>query len=153
MSPRQELPICNIAGSYWKMKKYDLAIEWANKAKSLDPNYVKIYTILSDSYFWLGEFQKSLENDLKEQELSQSCRVLRNIAIKYYKVKDNAKAREFINKALECNPKELRPHWTMGDILKSEGKYEQAIAEYKILENDETIQKDIWRQLAVCYNK
>jgi tetratricopeptide (TPR) repeat protein len=151
MSPTWALPVANIANANYYAKNYEKGEEYALKAIGQNPKYAAPYAILANVYYSQGNFQKSLEYDLLANDLNPRCDDLSNIALKYLGLNNNEKAREYVEKALKCNPNFKHPYMVLGDILRSEGKNLEAIDTYELAVSDSKLKIGAYWNIALSY--
>jgi serine/threonine-protein kinase len=65
LSPHVHLEICQ---SYWHQRRYEDAIEWANKALAIDPQHLLAREFLAGAYWALGDFDRHMAENLKHAE-------------------------------------------------------------------------------------
>ena len=65
LSPQVHLQICQ---SYWNQRRYDDAIEWANKALAIDPQHLLAREFLAGAYWAMGDFDRHMAENLKHAE-------------------------------------------------------------------------------------
>jgi len=67
--PFSPLVHLEIALSYWNQRRYDDAIEWANRTLELDPRHPHAREYLAGAYLKKGDFARHLAENLKHAEL------------------------------------------------------------------------------------
>lgn len=65
LSPQVHLQICQ---SYWNQRRYDDAIEWANKALAIDPQHLLAREFLAGAYWAIGDFDRHMAENVKHAE-------------------------------------------------------------------------------------
>ena len=65
LSPQVHLQICQ---SYWNQRRYDDAIEWANKALAIDPQHLLAREFLAGAYWAMGDFDRHMAENVKHAE-------------------------------------------------------------------------------------
>jgi len=66
--PFSALVHLQISMSYWNQRRYDAAIEWANKALELDPRHPHAREHLAGAYLKKGDFDRYLAENIKHAE-------------------------------------------------------------------------------------
>jgi tetratricopeptide (TPR) repeat protein len=66
--PFSALVHLQISMSYWNQRRYDDAIEWANKALELDPQHPHAREHLAGAYLKKGDFDRYLSENIKHAE-------------------------------------------------------------------------------------
>jgi len=66
--PFSALVHLQISMSYWNQRRYDDAIEWANKALELDPQHPHAREHLAGAYLKKGDFDRYLAENIKHAE-------------------------------------------------------------------------------------
>ena len=66
--PFSALVHLQISMSYWNQRRYDNAIEWANKALALDPQHPHAREHLAGAYLKKGDFDRYLAENVKHAE-------------------------------------------------------------------------------------
>jgi tetratricopeptide (TPR) repeat protein len=66
--PFSALVHLQISMSYWNQRRYDNAIEWANKALELDPRHPHAREHLAGAYLKKGDFDRHLEENIGHAE-------------------------------------------------------------------------------------
>ncbi|GAB4183603.1 MAG: hypothetical protein Tsb002_05890 [Wenzhouxiangellaceae bacterium] len=95
---------------YWHQRTAESiqrAVGHFTRAIELDPEFTRAYTGLADAYMLLVDYGNMSINDARP------------------------KARELTEKALALNPQSAEAHASMGLILNSEGRFEEAMAAYE----------------------
>jgi tetratricopeptide (TPR) repeat protein len=67
--PFSPLVHLQISLSYWHQRRYDDAIEWANKVLEIDPRHPHAREHLAGAYLKLGDFERYLAENVKHAEL------------------------------------------------------------------------------------
>jgi DNA-binding winged helix-turn-helix (wHTH) protein/tetratricopeptide (TPR) repeat protein len=67
--PFSPLVHLQISLSYWNQRRYDEAIDWANKALEIDPRHPHAREHLAGAYLKKGDFESYLAENLKHAEL------------------------------------------------------------------------------------
>lgn len=67
--PFSPLVHLEISLSYWNQRRYDDAIDWANKTLELDPRHPHAREYLAGCYLKKGDFERHLAENLKHAEL------------------------------------------------------------------------------------
>ena len=67
--PFSPLVHLQISLSYWHQRRYDDAIEWANKALEIDPRHPHAREHLAGAYLKKGDFERYLAENVKHAEL------------------------------------------------------------------------------------
>lgn len=98
--------ICfDLAAAYVQLNQYEKAIEWAQKAVSLDPGFATAHYVLGRTYFEAGKFAESVPNFLKSLELKESLTGVREyLGLAYAKSGDQEKARQTFQEILKNDP-------------------------------------------------
>ena len=98
--------ICfDLAAAYVQLNQYEKAIEWAQKAVSLDPGFATAHYVLGRTYFEAGKFAESVPNFLKSLELKESLTGVREyLGLAYAKSGDREKARQTFQEILKNDP-------------------------------------------------
>ena len=66
--PFSALVHLQISMSYWNQRRYDDAIEWANKALAIDPQHPHAREHLAGAYLKKGDFDRHLAENIKHAE-------------------------------------------------------------------------------------
>jgi serine/threonine-protein kinase len=67
--PFSPLVHLQISLSYWNQRRYDDAIEWANKTLEIDPRHPHAREHLAGAYLKKGDFERHMAENLKHAEL------------------------------------------------------------------------------------
>ncbi len=102
----RNLEICfDLAGTYLEIKNYDRAIEWAQKAVSLDPDFAAAHYMLGRACLEAGRPAEAIPAFLKALELKKTLTVVREyLGLAYMKTGDRAKARQVFEEILKTDP-------------------------------------------------
>jgi DNA-binding winged helix-turn-helix (wHTH) protein/TolB-like protein len=117
------------------------AIEYFNRAITLDPGYALAYAGLADCYFGLSEFwipprdvlPKMKEMAAKAVALDQSLAEAHSslsVAMAYYDL-DWSGAEKEIKRAIAINPNSAPAHFNYGDLLSNLGRFDEAKSEFE----------------------
>ena len=68
--PFSPLVHLQISLCYWNQRRYDLAIEWANKTLQLDPNHLLAREHLAGAYWKLGDLDRHMAESLRHAEIA-----------------------------------------------------------------------------------
>ena len=117
-------------------KKYDLALANFDKAMSIKPKLMDVFTNIVLVYMAKDEFEtaiKKCDSQLaKVQDTPALMAMIYNLKGELYLTKKKLnQAEESFKKALEENPNFLRPYFALGRIYYKEKKEDKAIAQYK----------------------
>ncbi len=129
-----------------KREYYEKAMEYADKAINLKPDYAYAYFVkgaaigrlaqyvgIIKSLFMVGDFDKSM---LKAIELDPKCyRAMVAMGMRYrdlpWPFKSYSKAEKFLLKALEIEPRYINTYLELGILYEMWGKKEKAIEAFK----------------------
>ena len=114
-------------------------------------NTVRAYMMLAQTYFKNEDWKNSLDAWLKAGDISKSYLsgiAYYNAAVCFEQLADVTNAEKYYSLALENEAFELKPHamFSLARLLETQGKTEQAIAEYKDILNSYTDSE--WADLA-----
>lgn len=114
-------------------------------------NTVRAYMMIAETYYQKGDWQNSLDAWLKASENGKSYLAgisYYNAAVCYEQLADVINAEKYYELALANESFELKPHamFNLARVLESQGKTEQAIAEYKDIIN--VYSDSTWANLA-----
>ena len=70
LDPLSSPALLHMGWSYFVMRQYDLAIDWAKKVIAIDPNHRDTHLILAEIYYHRGMFDEFVEASLKTASLS-----------------------------------------------------------------------------------
>jgi len=122
-----------LAGAYEQMREYGLAAESLKKALELSPgSNPELKRALAQNLMLAEQFDESLKvyEELLAEDPEDAQSQLRISQI-YRQKHDFAKAREASRKALEIDPENLEARYNDVNLLESEGKTAEAIAQLK----------------------
>ena len=122
-----------LAGAYEQMREYGLAAESLKKALELSPgSNPELKRALAQNLMLAEQFDESLKvyEELLAEDPKDAQSQLRISQI-YRQKRDFAKAREASRKALEIDPENLEARYNDVNLLESEGKTAEAIAQLK----------------------
>jgi tetratricopeptide (TPR) repeat protein len=60
--------LVQMALSYWNQRRYDAAIDWANKALDLDPRHLLAREFLVSAYMKKGDFERYMAESVKHAD-------------------------------------------------------------------------------------
>lgn len=87
--------------------RYDKAIEYYNKAITIDPNYVYAYSNRGIAYAWKGEYDKAIDDFNKGILLSPNdAHIYFNRGVAYHNSGQDDKATSDLNKACDIGIEE-----------------------------------------------
>lgn len=129
--PENTEALLKLSELYFLVQKYQLGIDYANKALKLDENLAKAYFIKGSIYRESGDTSKALsslqtaiEQDNKYEEAFYDIGVM-------YAARKNPIAMEYYNNALKINPENTEVKYALAKLLQDLGKIDEAIAEYQ----------------------
>jgi len=95
----------DLAATYLELKQYDKALQWAQQAVSLKPDFATAHYVLGRTYFEAGKFVEAIPNFSKALELKESLTVAREyLGQAYVKSGDKEKARQSFQEVLKFDP-------------------------------------------------
>ncbi len=114
-------------------------------------NTVRAYMMLAETYYQNEDWQNSLDSWLKAAENGKSYLsgiAYYNVAVCYEQLADIPNAEKYYKLALTNEDFELKPHtmFNLARVLETQGKTEEAIAEYKNVVN--VYSDSTWADLA-----
>lgn len=114
-------------------------------------NTVRAYMMIAQTYFKNGDWQNSLDAWVKAGDIAKSYLAgisYYNAAVCYEQLADVTNAEKYYSLALNNDSFELKPHamFSLARLLETQGKTEEAIAEYKNILN--TYSDSEWADLA-----
>ncbi len=131
-SPASEL--VDKAKAFWKNGKYtdpDKALEYLNKAISLDSNYADAYGNRGLAWDDKGNYDKAISDYNKAIELSPgNAKAYCNRGVIWHDKGNYDKAISDFNKAIELNPGEAPAYYNRGITWGKKGNYDKAILDF-----------------------
>jgi len=122
------------------------------KARKLNPAYVRVYSVLGASYASLGQkqnavnyFKKALEIDPKYIEASF------NLAVLYQATGQSDEALNYYKRVMDIDPNSIDANINSAAIFASLGRYKEAIAYYQNAIKLDRLNPDIYYNLALVY--
>lgn len=125
----------SFAFEYMKQENYTEAISLLQKAIDADSSYVNAYLALRQVYLIVGDTAKALE--VCKKGLTCSCdpesnrKMAKAIASLYAKMGQPEKAEQLFQKIINENPKDANSYDLYASYLESEGRYDEALMNYK----------------------
>ncbi len=118
------------------LKEYDLALANFEKAMSINPKLIDVFTNMVLLYAEKKEFDRALEicdqQIKKVQDTPALLAIIHNFKGGLYLAKGKVKkAEESFKQALKENPNFMRPYYALAGIYLKEKKEDQAIAQYQ----------------------
>ena len=122
------------------------------KARKLNPAYVRVYNVLGASYASLGQdqnavnyFKKALEMDPKYSEASF------NLAALYQATGRSDEALKYYKQVLDIDPESIDANINSAALYASMGKYKEAVSYYQNAIKLDRLNPDIYYNLALVY--
>ena len=118
------------------LKQYDLALKNFEKALSINPRLMDVFTNMMAVYAVRKEFDLALTKC--DQQIKKAgngpavLSIIYNLKGELYLAKEEkAKAEEFFSKAIKENPDYVRPYYSLARIYLADKNEEKAIAQYQ----------------------
>jgi tetratricopeptide (TPR) repeat protein len=143
-------------GERYRMKgDFRNAIKCYEKAKNVDPDYLRAYVNMGNVYMEsLYDFEKAGKTFMEALEIAPgNPRVLYNMGLLYLNLKQKAKARKYFLKTLEVDPNHADAHINLGYIYGMELDYEKALSEYFAALPSNRKSSELWGQIGNIYIK
>lgn len=134
------------------LKEFEKAIEFLNKAVELNPKHAQLYNNLGTCYVSMADFDKAYENFLKASSIdSESAITYFNIGSILQMQNKHSDACFFFKKAYSLD---MQDNYLVSYALSEvkAGKFEDAIAHYKILITHHPEKTNYQYNLACCYD-
>jgi len=134
LAPTWSWPMISLVGPYRKLKQMDNAIFWAQKAIEIDPQRADYYFNLATLYSQTDQIDKV---NLTIGKLDSLCTLdkddytLGMIGSYFVELKNNEKAKYFLEKALALNPDNADALSALGAIYREEKNKEKSDYYYK----------------------
>lgn len=120
-------------GEAYRMKNdFYNAIKCYEKAKSINPGYLKAHINMGNVYMdSLNNYGAAEKIFLEAAQISPtSHRLFYNMGILYLKMQDREKARQYFLRSLELNSSFAKAHAKLGQLYEIEGDLEKALSKY-----------------------
>ena len=125
----------SFAFEYMKQKNYQEAITLLDKAIEADSSYVDAYLALRQVYLMVGDTNKALEICKKGfrcfSDPESNRKITKAIASLYAKTGEPEKAEQLFQRIIKENPKDANSYDLYASYLESEGRYDEALENYK----------------------
>ena len=109
----------------------DMALEYLNKAISLDSNYAVAYNNRGNTWAVKGNYDRAISDYNKAIELNpRDAKAYYNRGIAWYKKGNYDQAISDFNKAIELNPRYAEVYNNRGSTWYVKGNYDWAISDY-----------------------
>ena len=103
------------AGELIAQKRYDLALEFLNKAKEIEPNNALIYNDRGWIYLTVGKTKEAMDDFEKALTLDPGCtRALVNLGTTYQRLKRWKESKRYLEKASHLDPKNPAIYYLLG---------------------------------------
>ncbi|CAA6802365.1 MAG: Unknown protein [uncultured Sulfurovum sp.] len=121
-----------LGNAYYKLKAYDRAMFWYEKAIEINPKHENAYLNMGNACYRQQEYINAIASYEKAIEInSKHENAYYNLGIVYSKHKRYSEAIRAYKKAIKINPKKYRAYVQIGTIYWNEKKYEVSIEWYK----------------------
>jgi tetratricopeptide (TPR) repeat protein len=136
-----------------KKKSYiELAEKEFSIATELNANMPHTHTALGKLYFDLGEYEKAIIRfRLALGDNPRDIDVWRLLGETYLAKGDPYQAQNCFQKALEMQPESKSSHLGLGKFYLNEGRYEEAIGEFKAVVALDDLNEDGWYSLGLAW--
>lgn len=119
------------AMAYDNLKEYNLCLEAAGKALSINPNNARAHNSIGNVYYDKGQYEKAIEEYKKGIACNPTLSYpYYNLGLAYYRLKQYEKAIEAYKEAIEIDPKDSDPYNGLGNAYQDLQQYENAIEAY-----------------------
>lgn len=119
---------------YINQQEYEKAVEYLEKAISLNSNFPSLKVKLAEVYKKLGDNKKYislLESIVDEFTGKEKTYILRQIAASFYEIKDYDKALKYFNLILQDSPEDTQALFYAGIASEAKGETDKAIEYYE----------------------
>jgi tetratricopeptide (TPR) repeat protein len=125
----------SFAFEYMKQKNYQEAISLLDKAIEADSSYVDAYLALRQVYLIVGDTNKALEICKKGfrcfSDPESNRKITKAIASLYAKTGEPEKAEQLFQRIINESPKDANSYDLYASYLESEGRYDEALENYR----------------------
>lgn len=125
----------SFAFEYMKQENYPEAISLLKKSINADSSYVDAYLMLRQVYLIVGDTNKAFEICKKGltcfADPENNRKMAKAIASLYAKIGQPEKAEQLFQKVINENPKDANSYDLYASYLESEGRYDEALVNYK----------------------
>jgi tetratricopeptide (TPR) repeat protein len=137
---------------YYKMKKYNEALECYNKALEIDPYYAEAWNNKGNVYYKMKEYNEALECYNKALEINSfDAGAWNNKGNVYYKMKKYNEALECYEEAIKLNPYYAEAWYNKGLVYYEMKKYDEAIKCYNKATDINPYDAKVWNNKAGVY--
>jgi len=131
--------VLSVGQDFFKSGLYDRAEDFLKRVggKEHVPEALRILTDLyvnQNEWMLAIEVARKLQETTGESKNSEIAHFMVEIALSYCEKEDHNQALEWLYNAIDENPVAPRPRVVLGDILKAQGRYREAIHEWSKLE-------------------
>lgn len=143
----------NIGVVYSKMKEYDTAIGYFEKALAIEPHHL-IYNNLGRAYAFKDERNKAIEYYHKAIDIKPDYHeAYLNASYSYFRLKENKKALEYSQKAISIKPDYYEAFFNIGIVYNNEKNYRKAIEYLKKAIEIKSDYYNAYRSLGLAYSE
>ena len=122
----------NLGGIYYKLDKFNLAVESYKKALAINPNYVKAHNNLGIVLFKLDEIDEAIDEFKLAISLDpKNTESYNNLGIIYKNIGEIEKAREALKSALAIGLENPEVHYNLALLYESEDNLESAFTHFQ----------------------
>jgi cytochrome c-type biogenesis protein CcmH/NrfG len=107
--PDDRESLVKLGNSFYDMGRFDAAIEWYEKAVTLDPSDVDVMTDLGTSYLYTGNREAALDRFRKSLEVDENHpQTLQNIGVAYFSAGEYKDAVGVWERLIDVHPDYIR---------------------------------------------
>lgn len=118
----------NQASFFLRQNEPDKAIDYLNKAISLDESSSLAYNLLGIAYFQRKEFKLAERQYKKAAELNPSyAQAYGNLGSVYFMIQEFDRAEEMFKKAISLSPTIVSAYYGLGTLLLAKGQLEESV--------------------------